>query len=126
SQISSFGLTAIRMLTCFCVRPISASGFSTSVPDSFTNTAVTMKKISMMKTTSSIGVRSILASWLFFCAWSLIKLLHIAQLGGGTRRHRRAILFLGRHHDLLAGDANRESRVINPDNVSGMRAFHRL
>ena len=39
-----------------------ASGRFTSRPDSFTNEAVTMKKMSMMNTTSSIGVRFISAS----------------------------------------------------------------
>jgi hypothetical protein len=34
-------------------------GLLTDNPDSFTNEAVTMKKISMMKTTSSMGVMSI-------------------------------------------------------------------
>jgi hypothetical protein len=37
-------------------------GFVASTPNSFKKDAVTMKKISMIKTTSSIGVKSISAS----------------------------------------------------------------
>ena len=36
---------------------VAASGRFTSMPASFTKEAVTMKKISMMNTTSSMGVR---------------------------------------------------------------------
>ena len=41
---------------------VAASGRFTSIPASFTNEAVTIKKISMINTTSSIGVISIVAS----------------------------------------------------------------
>src|SRR5690625_4210662 len=58
-QISLVPLTATRMLALSLRSAVEASGRFTSMPASLTKDAVTMKKISMMKTTSNIGVRSI-------------------------------------------------------------------
>ena len=55
-------LIATKILARFFCTAVAASGRLTSMPDSFTNEAVTMKKINMIKTTSSIGVMSIALS----------------------------------------------------------------
>ena len=48
---------ATKTLTVgFCI-PVSASGRETSMPACLMKVAVTMKKISMMNTTSSMGVK---------------------------------------------------------------------
>ena len=47
---------ATRMFAFSFEAAVCALGLFTSMPDSFTNDAVTMKKINMMNTTSSIGV----------------------------------------------------------------------
>ena len=53
---------AMRMLAFGFLIAVGASGLFTSTPASFTKDAVTMKKISMMNTTSSIGVMLISCS----------------------------------------------------------------
>src|SRR5690606_9417504 len=58
-QISPLSFTAIRILARGLDMDVLASGRFTSIPVSFTNDAVTMKKMSIINTTSSIGVISI-------------------------------------------------------------------
>ena len=50
---------AIKIAAFSCISDVSESGLFTSKPGSLMKLAVTMKKISMMKTTSSIGVKLI-------------------------------------------------------------------
>ncbi len=50
------------MFPFFTVSAVLALGRLISTPDSLTNEVVTMKKISMMNTMSSMGVKSIAAS----------------------------------------------------------------
>ena len=58
-QTSSSSVMPIRMEPWLCITAVSAFGRSISTPDSLTKEAVTMKKISMMKTMSIRGVMSI-------------------------------------------------------------------
>ena len=62
TQTWPFSRTATMMFPFFTVSAVLALGRFISTPDSLTNEVVTMKKISMMNTMSSMGVRSMAAS----------------------------------------------------------------
>ena len=57
--ISSFEPIAIRIAAFSCISEVSESGLFTSRPGSLIKFAVTIKNISIMKTTSNIGVKLI-------------------------------------------------------------------
>ncbi|CSI32630.1 Uncharacterised protein [Vibrio cholerae] len=63
--MSLAAVIATKIPACFWLTACAAVGRLTSTPDSRTNELVTMKKINMIKTMSSIEVRSICASSCF-------------------------------------------------------------
>src|SRR5690606_27292930 len=115
-QISLFGVIATKILAASGVNAVDASGLVTSTPGSLTNTAVTMKKMSMMNTTSSIGVRLIsLSSSSMYASLSCIV---------------RSLLEAGRSVDALGQrdvvDPGRARRVHHADQRASRRVGRRL